>query len=93
MILLEAMSQGLPLIASAVGGVPEIIRDGESGLLVPPGDGEKLADALEILTKNELLRWKMGKAGQKIVEEKFTLIQQAGQLKALLTDTIGLGKA
>ena len=93
MILLEAMSQGLPLIASAVGGVPEIIKDGENGLLVPPGDGEKLADALEILTQNELLRWKMGKAGQKIVEEKFTLVQQAGQLKALLTDTIGLGKA
>jgi glycosyltransferase involved in cell wall biosynthesis len=63
--LLEAMSLGLPLVATSVGGIPELIRDGENGLLVPPNNKEALANALLALASSPDLRQKMGEAGLK----------------------------
>lgn len=57
--LLEAMSLGLPCVATSVGGNKDVIRDGEDGLLVPPKNSEKLCDAIEHLIKNEKLRDKL----------------------------------
>jgi len=71
--VLEAMSAQLPVIASAVGGVPELVVEGETGLLVPPGDIDALAHALERLLADGRLRQRLGKAGRHRLEERFGL--------------------
>jgi glycosyltransferase involved in cell wall biosynthesis len=64
MSLLEAMAAGLPVVASAVGGVPEAVIDRETALLVPPRDPEALAQALRALLGDAELRRRLGKAGR-----------------------------
>lgn len=71
--LMEAMASGLPAVATKVGGVPELVRDGESGYLVQPGDAEAMAEKLDLLVKNPDGRREMGIAGRKIVEEKYDI--------------------
>jgi len=69
----EAMSCGLPVISSSAGALPEVVgRDGETGILVPPADSEALVAAIKQLLDNEELRKKMGQAGRKRVETKFS---------------------
>lgn len=62
---LEAMASGVPIVSSNFGGIPDIVKHGENGLLVEPKDVEGLADALIYLLKNEDLRKKMGDDGLK----------------------------
>ncbi len=62
--VLEAMAAGLPTVATAVGGVPELIVDGETGILVPPRDPEALAAAIERLAADPSLRTRMGVAAR-----------------------------
>jgi glycosyltransferase involved in cell wall biosynthesis len=69
--ILEAMAAGLPVVASEVGGIPEIVVDGETGLLVPPGDADALAGALRRLLDDPELRRRLGAAGRARVEEHF----------------------
>lgn len=71
--VLEAMAAGLPVAASAVGGVPEVVVDGETGFLVPPGDPEALAEALGRLLSEPELRRRMGEAGRRRAEALFDL--------------------
>ncbi len=66
---LEAMACGIPIISSKLGGIPDIVKDMENGMLVKPGDPESLADALLFLLENEDIRKKMGNDGRKKVEE------------------------
>jgi glycosyltransferase involved in cell wall biosynthesis len=73
--LLEAMAAGLPVVASAVGGTPEIVDDGTTGLLVPPGDPGALARALESLLTDPERRARMGTAGWERVQARFGLAQ------------------
>jgi glycosyltransferase involved in cell wall biosynthesis len=73
--ILEAMAAGLPVVATAVGGVPEIVDAGTTGLLVPPGDAAALAAALERLLADAGLRTRMGGAGWERVRERFDLAQ------------------
>lgn len=61
--MIEALAAGKPLVASAVGGIPEVVREGETGLLVPPGDAAALADALRRLVEDAPLRARLGSAG------------------------------
>jgi len=63
-VLLEAMAAGLPVVASRVGGIPEVVEDGRTGFLVPPGDPEALAQALERLFSDRELRRDMGREGR-----------------------------
>lgn len=71
--LVEAMAMGLPLVGTSLGGIPEVIGDGINGFLVSPKNSDQLADAVIRLLKNERLAHKMGKNGQKIYHEKFTV--------------------
>lgn len=69
---LEALASGRPVVASAVGGLPEIIHPGKTGLLVPPGDPEALAEALVVLLKNREMAASLGSQGKEIVVQYFT---------------------
>ena len=62
--LLDAMAAGKPIVATRAGGIPEVVVDGETGLLVPPRDHEAMADAIVQLLKDETLRHQMGDAGR-----------------------------
>lgn len=67
MALLEAMSWGLPVVTTPVGGIPELVTHQENGLLVNPGDVEQLAEALKLLITNESRRLELGKAARRRV--------------------------
>lgn len=75
MALLEAMSQGLPVIASKVGGVPDIIKSGANGLLVHPGNAHEIADAICMLYKDENLRIKLGREARVTVQIQYGVKQ------------------
>jgi glycosyltransferase involved in cell wall biosynthesis len=62
----------LPIVASRVGGIPEAVRDGETGLLVEPGNPVDLAQALTRLLGDDALRQRLGQAGRQWVEEAFS---------------------
>ena len=78
--VLEAMSCGRPVIASAVGGIPELIEHEESGLLVPPGSAGALADGLARLATDGGLRWKLGEAARRRALDWFSSEQQLEKL-------------
>lgn len=63
---LEAMASGLPVVASGLGGIPEVVHDDETGLLVEPGDVSDLASKLGLLLEDQSLQQKMGKNGKKM---------------------------
>ena len=72
-VLVEAQSQALPCIATTVSGIPELIEDGKTGLLVPPGDTEALAAALARLIGDKSLRRELGAAGAARVRKEFDM--------------------
>ena len=71
--ILEYMSCAKCVVATAVGGVPEMVKDGVSGALVENGSPEGLAEKLVYMIENKEMRESMGLAGRKIIEEYFTL--------------------
>ncbi|KEO83302.1 glycosyltransferase [Tumebacillus flagellatus] len=71
--ILEALAVGVPMIATAVGGTPEVITDGVDGLLVPSANPDALAEAVCLLVKNTELRERLAKAGQEMVFRRFAL--------------------
>ena len=73
MTALEAMAMKVPVVATNVGGLPEIIDNNVTGILVPPGDANSLSRAIVALMNNDELRKKMGVAGRLNVENKFSL--------------------
>jgi len=72
-VVLEAMAAGRPVVATRVGGVPEIVEDGKTGLLVPPRDPEKLAEGIMRLLVNRREAEEMGKRGLERVRERFSM--------------------
>jgi len=87
-VLAEAMAAKLPLIATRVGGVPEMIAHGENGLIVEPEDVNGLARAASDLLSDRAKRSAMSAAGWKIVNEKFNIERQVDGLKHLYLDLI-----
>lgn len=83
MALLEAMATGLPVVASEVSGTVQVITPSESGILVPPGDTQPLAQAIEQLLNDSMLAQTMGVAAKRRVEEKFSAQKQADEHLAL----------
>ena len=81
--VLEASACGVPVVASKVGGLPEVVQDGVTGLLVPPADNVALADALEALLNNPTLRRQMGEQGRQFVRESYAWDTTALAMEAL----------
>lgn len=71
--VLEAMATGLPVVASHVGGVPQLVRDGQTGMLVQPADARDLADALAAYVLDPALRRRHGAAGRAYVEAHYSV--------------------
>jgi glycosyltransferase involved in cell wall biosynthesis len=71
--LLEAMAMGKPVVATRVGGIPEVVEDGVTGLLVPPDNPDSIAGALQALLGDPARRQQMGRAGRRRVLEQFDL--------------------
>jgi glycosyltransferase involved in cell wall biosynthesis len=71
--LLEAMAAGVPPVATRVGGVPEVIEDGKTGILVPPEDRHALAKGIATLLEDRPLAKKMGESAREVVTRRFSL--------------------
>ncbi|MFN8560408.1 MAG: glycosyltransferase [Anaerolineae bacterium] len=83
LVMLEAMAQTTPIIGSAVSAIPEVVVDGETGLLVPPRDSAALADALARMLGDPALRRHMGLLGQDRVETAFSVERMAAETVAV----------
>lgn len=80
---LEAQAAALPVVASRVHGIPDVVQDGRSGLLVPPGDIDALAAAIGRLAGDAALRVSMGRAGRAFVERRYRWEENAAQMERL----------
>jgi glycosyltransferase involved in cell wall biosynthesis len=89
MALLEAGAAGLPAVASSVGGIPEIVADDVTGVLVPPEDHAALADAVRTLLREPNRRRSMGDAARRRVTERFALHVTVRQIQDVYLDLLG----
>jgi starch synthase len=83
MVALEAMERARPVIASAVGGLPEIVEDGKTGIVVEPGDAEALAEAVVALAGDLGRAAEMGRAGRERALAEFTPERSAERIESL----------
>lgn len=84
-VIIEAMASSLPVIATEIAGIPEIVRHNENGILVQEKDATQLANAVRVLAFNQSLLEKYGGASRTIAAEKFALSQTVGELKNLFS--------
>lgn len=87
-IVLEGMATGLPVVATRVGGTPELLTDGESGFIIPPENPAALTHALNRLLSDATLRRRMGAAGRARIERDFTLPQMVTARSNLLEELL-----
>ena len=73
MSAIEALAAGRPVVATRVGGVPDVVRDGVDGFLVEPGDVDGMAERLSQLAADASLRHRMGEAGRASVHERYSV--------------------
>jgi glycosyltransferase involved in cell wall biosynthesis len=86
--LLESMAAGVPVVATRVGGTPEIVEDGVSGLLVPPGDPEALASALSRLLQDRITAKRLGQSARRQVFSRYSLEQAVASTERLYHDLL-----
>ena len=84
-VILEAWALGVPVVATKVGGIPYLIRNGENGILVPPCSPDALSKAIEKIIDNKTLRKKLIKGGYHSVKE-YTIERQIHKLKGILLE-------
>ena len=84
--VLEAMFAGLAVVATPVGGIPEMVLDGETGILVPPGDDVAIADAIERVLGDDELRIRMGQAARTRAHDRFDARKTTADLLGVLAE-------
>jgi len=87
-VLVEAMAVGLPVVATKVGGVPDVVVDGETGILVPSENSKVLAGAIMRLLKDENMRRRMGEAGRRRVNPAFGVEAMVGKIANVYEELI-----
>lgn len=87
--LLEGASCGLPTLATRVGGIPECVLDGQTGFLVAPGDVAALAEKMRLMGSDRALRQRLGQAGRRLIEERFSVQTMVQQTEALYREVAG----
>lgn len=88
-VVLESFSCAKPVVATHVGGVPELVKDEGNGLLVPPQDSDLLAEAIKRILDDKKMRNKMGQAGLYTVKDKFGFVAQARKLEGIYSEILG----
>jgi glycosyltransferase involved in cell wall biosynthesis len=88
MAAIEAMACGLPVITSPVGGIPEIVEHGVTGLLPPTGDGRRLLESIRTLRDDDGLRRRLGAAGRDVAVRRFNATTQARRMVELILSEI-----
>ena len=88
MAIIEAMAHGLPVIATPVGGIPELITPGRTGLLVPPADSDALATALRQLVADPELRHRMGADARTAWRERHVIEDYCRELGAVYDEVL-----
>jgi glycosyltransferase involved in cell wall biosynthesis len=86
--LMEAMASGCAVVASRVGGNPELVRDGETGVLFTSGDERDLADKIRLLARNGTLRLYLGDNAKKLIRQYFHLDQSADRMAAIYEEFV-----
>ena len=84
----ESMSLGIPCVTTNVGGIPELVEDGVSGILIPPNDIAALEKQLRLLLENEKLRTKLGAGASQLFQKHHSGRQMAKQIEDLFTDIV-----
>jgi glycosyltransferase involved in cell wall biosynthesis len=85
-VILEAFAAGIPVVATAVGGIPEIVEDAVSGFLVPPGDPQTLAHGITTILTSDTAAKAMGERGRQRVLQEFTFESQASAYRRLFEE-------
>jgi glycosyltransferase involved in cell wall biosynthesis len=87
--VLEAMARSLPVVVTPVGGVPEVVKDREHGLLVPVDDDRALAAAIETIARDLALRSALGEAGHRRVRDHFSFERMTRKYEDLYLGLLG----
>ena len=87
-VLIEAGACGVPVVATRVGGVPEIVKDNQTGILVPPKDADSLAQAIILLLEDRERRQNMGETAKKWVDDKFSAHRMVERISSLYSDMV-----
>lgn len=87
-VAIEAIACGTPVVASNVGGIPDAVRDGETGLLVTPGDAASLADGIRRLLADDELRARLGAQARSVAEAEFGAAREARDFAALYEELL-----
>jgi glycosyltransferase involved in cell wall biosynthesis len=83
LVILEAMAAGIPVIASNIGGLPELVEHGVTGLLFEPGNAEELAEAMRLLWTDRARCRELGAAGRAVAAEKYDARLQWQRLRSV----------
>jgi glycosyltransferase involved in cell wall biosynthesis len=87
-VLMEAMAAGIPVIATRIAGIPELVRDGHSGLLVAPGDAKEMTNAVDRLLGDAELRNRFAIAGRQDIEREYNIQTESRWLATILSSAI-----
>ena len=93
LVALEALAAGTPVVASRIGGLPEIVRPGENGILVPPKDPRKLAQAIIQMAQSQSERDRLGENGREMVQREFDPVQLTREVEQVFLNVAGARRA